>query len=144
VELFWKNGFPEADPKKLANFGFYSVRPGLEYHGNNGEMAKILHKAIGQSPRHIHYVKYSNNNSNSNKNSHNDNNNNPPHANNVNSYLSPVHNNIHNIKTTTTSSIITTIIAAIITAIIFILIYKEQLYNLPPMTTTTTSALLLR
>jgi len=47
TESFWKNGFPESDPKKLANMGFYAVRPGLEYHGNNGEMSKLLHKAIG-------------------------------------------------------------------------------------------------
>eukprot|EP00241_Pyramimonas_parkeae_P000420 CAMPEP_0114250742 /NCGR_PEP_ID=MMETSP0058-20121206/14870_1 /TAXON_ID=36894 /ORGANISM="Pyramimonas parkeae, CCMP726" /LENGTH=1531 /DNA_ID=CAMNT_0001364439 /DNA_START=430 /DNA_END=5025 /DNA_ORIENTATION=+ len=47
TESFWKNGFPEQDMKKLDNFGFYSVRPGLEYHSNNGDLSKLLHKAIG-------------------------------------------------------------------------------------------------
>jgi len=47
VESFWSSAFQDEEMKKLANFGFYSVRPGLEYHGNNGEMAKLLHKSIG-------------------------------------------------------------------------------------------------
>ncbi|KAK3249813.1 hypothetical protein CYMTET_40777 [Cymbomonas tetramitiformis] len=47
TENFWKSGFPEEEIKKLDNFGFFQVRPGLEYHGNNGQMSKILHQAIG-------------------------------------------------------------------------------------------------
>jgi len=47
TETFWKAGFPDDDLKKLNNFGFYQSRPGMEYHSNNGDLAKLLHKAIG-------------------------------------------------------------------------------------------------
>ena len=42
---FWKSAFPEAS--KLVPFGFFQSKPGLEYHGNNQEMSKLLHKAVG-------------------------------------------------------------------------------------------------
>jgi len=47
TEAFWAKGFPEKDYKKLENFGFIQDRSGLEYHANNQEMAKYLHKAVG-------------------------------------------------------------------------------------------------
>ncbi|CAM6094651.1 unnamed protein product [Calypogeia fissa] len=43
---FWAKGFSEENLKKLENFGFIQVRPGGEYHGNNPEMSKLLHKAV--------------------------------------------------------------------------------------------------
>nr|YP_009295371.1 ferredoxin-dependent glutamate synthase [Dasya binghamiae]AOH77383.1 ferredoxin-dependent glutamate synthase [Dasya binghamiae] len=33
-------------PKKLPNLGYVQYRPGAEYHVNNPEMSKILHKAV--------------------------------------------------------------------------------------------------
>nr|YP_009392008.1 glutamate synthase [Periphykon beckeri]ARW60356.1 glutamate synthase [Periphykon beckeri] len=33
-------------PKKLPNFGYVQYRPGAEYHVNNPEMSKTLHKAV--------------------------------------------------------------------------------------------------
>jgi len=47
AEEFWASGFPEKDLKQLPNFGFLQSRSGLEYHANNQEMSKHLHKAIG-------------------------------------------------------------------------------------------------
>eukprot|EP00850_Spirogloea_muscicola_P015685 SM000122S25792 [mRNA] locus=s122:403536:415500:+ [translate_table: standard] len=44
--LFWSKGFVEEAGKKLENFGFIQSRVGGEYHGNNPEMTKLLHKAI--------------------------------------------------------------------------------------------------
>ncbi|BBN01830.1 glutamate synthase (ferredoxin) [Marchantia polymorpha subsp. ruderalis] len=43
---FWSKGFSEEQVKKLENFGFIQFRPGGEYHGNNPEMSKLLHKAV--------------------------------------------------------------------------------------------------
>ncbi|CAM6047747.1 unnamed protein product [Sphagnum compactum] len=43
---FWSKGFSEETSKKLENFGFIQLRPGGEYHGNNPEMSKLLHKAV--------------------------------------------------------------------------------------------------
>ena len=45
---FWANG-AGADGDKLENFGFITSRSGLEYHGNNPEMSKLLHKAVRES-----------------------------------------------------------------------------------------------
>lgn len=42
---FWKSAFPQGG--KLVPFGFFQAKPGLEYHGNNQEMSKLLHKAVG-------------------------------------------------------------------------------------------------
>lgn len=40
-------GFPEKDMTKLEDYGFVASRPRGEYHANNQQMAKLLHKAIG-------------------------------------------------------------------------------------------------
>lgn len=43
----WVQGFPEKAVNKLEDFGFIQSRPKGEYHANNQQMAKLLHKAIG-------------------------------------------------------------------------------------------------
>ncbi|KAL1220143.1 Ferredoxin-dependent glutamate synthase 2 [Cardamine amara subsp. amara] len=43
---FWVRAFSEDTAKRLENFGFIQSRPGGEYHGNNPEMSKLLHKAV--------------------------------------------------------------------------------------------------
>eukprot|EP00216_Chloropicon_sp_CCMP2111_P005718 CAMPEP_0198237244 /NCGR_PEP_ID=MMETSP1446-20131203/3089_1 /TAXON_ID=1461542 ORGANISM="Unidentified sp, Strain CCMP2111" /NCGR_SAMPLE_ID=MMETSP1446 /ASSEMBLY_ACC=CAM_ASM_001112 /LENGTH=1611 /DNA_ID=CAMNT_0043919327 /DNA_START=169 /DNA_END=5004 /DNA_ORIENTATION=- len=43
---FWTKAFPDL-PKGLEFFGFIQSRPTGEYHGNNPEMSKLLHKAVG-------------------------------------------------------------------------------------------------
>lgn len=44
-------------PKKLTNLGYVQYRPGAEYHVNNPEMSKTLHKAVrSQDP--LLYAKY--------------------------------------------------------------------------------------
>ncbi|GER25787.1 glutamate synthase [Striga asiatica] len=43
---FWIKAFSEDTAKRLENFGFIQFRPGGEYHGNNPEMSKLLHKAV--------------------------------------------------------------------------------------------------
>ncbi|KAK9125021.1 hypothetical protein Scep_013867 [Stephania cephalantha] len=45
---FWVKAFSEDTAKRLENFGFIQSRPGGEYHGNNPEMSKLLHKAVRQ------------------------------------------------------------------------------------------------
>ena len=40
-------GFPEKAMNKLEDFGFIQSRPKGEYHANNQQMSKLLHKAIG-------------------------------------------------------------------------------------------------
>lgn len=45
VADFWKSAMPSLS--KLPATGFFQPKPGLEYHGNNQEMSKLLHKAIG-------------------------------------------------------------------------------------------------
>ncbi|XP_038695759.1 ferredoxin-dependent glutamate synthase, chloroplastic-like isoform X1 [Tripterygium wilfordii] len=45
---FWVKAFSEDTAKRLENFGFIQFRPGGEYHGNNPEMSKLLHKAVRQ------------------------------------------------------------------------------------------------
>ena len=40
-------GFPDKDITKLEDYGFIASRPRGEYHANNQQMAKLLHKAIG-------------------------------------------------------------------------------------------------
>ncbi|CAN1259861.1 Ferredoxin-dependent glutamate synthase, chloroplastic [Linum perenne] len=44
----WVKAFSEDTAKRLENFGFIQFRPGGEYHGNNPEMSKLLHKAVRQ------------------------------------------------------------------------------------------------
>nr|QCI08643.1 glutamate synthase [Sphondylothamnion multifidum] len=52
IELFntsvfvYKSAFDMALPKKLPNLGYVQYRPGAEYHVNNPEMSKTLHKAV--------------------------------------------------------------------------------------------------
>lgn len=43
---FWVKAFSEDTARRLENFGFIQFRPGGEYHGNNPEMSKLLHKAV--------------------------------------------------------------------------------------------------
>ena len=43
---FYGKAFPELTIKKLENLGFIQYRKGGEYHLNNPEMAKLLHKAV--------------------------------------------------------------------------------------------------
>ncbi|GAB2267141.1 Ferredoxin-dependent glutamate synthase [Dionaea muscipula] len=45
---FWVKAFSQDTAKRLENFGFIQFRPGGEYHGNNPEMSKLLHKAVRQ------------------------------------------------------------------------------------------------
>eukprot|EP00245_Coleochaete_scutata_P012805 TRINITY_DN501_c2_g4_i1.p1 TRINITY_DN501_c2_g4~~TRINITY_DN501_c2_g4_i1.p1 ORF type:complete len:1642 (-),score=381.86 TRINITY_DN501_c2_g4_i1:1105-6030(-) len=44
---FWARGFREST-SKLENFGFIQALPKGEFHGNNPEMSKLLHKAVRQ------------------------------------------------------------------------------------------------
>ncbi|MDY6802600.1 MAG: glutamate synthase-related protein, partial [Cyanobacteriota bacterium] len=43
---FHQKAFPQMGGKKLENYGFVQYRPGAEYHMNNPEMSKALHKAV--------------------------------------------------------------------------------------------------
>ncbi|CAI6000519.1 unnamed protein product [Closterium sp. NIES-64] len=45
---FWAKGFGAEGKGKLENMGFLQVRQGGEYHSNNPEMSKLLHKAVRQ------------------------------------------------------------------------------------------------
>ncbi len=54
---FHRKAFPELTSKKLENFGFIQFRPGGEYHMNNPEMAKALHKAVATNS-YDHYEMY--------------------------------------------------------------------------------------
>lgn len=47
MSCIWVQGFPEKAVNKLEDFGFIQSRPKGEYHANNQQMAKLLHKAIG-------------------------------------------------------------------------------------------------
>lgn len=40
-------GFPEKEYKKLEDYGFIQSRPKGEFHVNNQQMSKLLHKAVG-------------------------------------------------------------------------------------------------
>ena len=44
-------------PKKLPNLGYVQYRPSAEYHVNNPEMSKTLHKAVRNQDKEL-YVKY--------------------------------------------------------------------------------------
>ncbi|CAL5423087.1 unnamed protein product [Camellia sinensis] len=53
---FWVRAFSEDTAKRLENFGFIQFRPGGEYHGNNPEMSKLLHKAVRQKSESAYSV----------------------------------------------------------------------------------------
>lgn len=53
---FWLKGFGEESARKLENYGFIQSRPGGEYHGNNPEMSKLLHKAVREGNRDAYAV----------------------------------------------------------------------------------------
>eukprot|EP00244_Chara_vulgaris_P002120 TRINITY_DN135_c0_g1_i2.p1 TRINITY_DN135_c0_g1~~TRINITY_DN135_c0_g1_i2.p1 ORF type:complete len:1782 (-),score=343.10 TRINITY_DN135_c0_g1_i2:689-5836(-) len=57
---FWSKGLSPESVKKLDNFGFIQFRPGGEHHGNNPEMAKLLHKAIREknAEAYAYYQEY--------------------------------------------------------------------------------------
>jgi glutamate synthase (ferredoxin) len=57
VISFHHRAFPELTGKKLENFGFIQYRPAGEYHMNNPEMSKALHKAVA-SGQYDHYEVY--------------------------------------------------------------------------------------
>ena len=53
-------GFPEKASTKLEDYGYIQSRPKGEYHANNQQMAKLLHKAVqlgdngpGNKVRHV-------------------------------------------------------------------------------------------
>nr|YP_009394079.1 glutamate synthase [Rhodomela confervoides]ARW62641.1 glutamate synthase [Rhodomela confervoides] len=47
--FIYKLAFVSELPKKLPNLGYVQYRPGAEYHVNNPEMSKTLHKAVRNS-----------------------------------------------------------------------------------------------
>ncbi len=57
MSLFHRHAFPELPAKKLENFGFINSRPKGEYHINNPEMSKALHKAVAER-NYDHYEVY--------------------------------------------------------------------------------------
>ncbi|HEY9620116.1 MAG TPA: glutamate synthase-related protein, partial [Crinalium sp.] len=59
ILTFHGRAFPELSSKKLENFGFFNYKPGGEYHMNSPEMAKALHKAVGNKS-YDHYEVYQN------------------------------------------------------------------------------------
>lgn len=46
-EAFWIKGFPDKAMTKLEDYGYIQSKPKGEYHANNQQMAKLLHKAVG-------------------------------------------------------------------------------------------------
>nr|WDA99068.1 glutamate synthase [Gronococcus sybilensis] len=55
---FYSSAFSEVNKKKLENCGFVQYRPGGEYHINNPEMSKALHKAVrGYNPQYYESYK---------------------------------------------------------------------------------------
>ena len=46
-----EQGFPDKALSKLEDYGFIQSRPRGEYHANNQQMSKLLHKAIGLGDR---------------------------------------------------------------------------------------------
>nr|YP_009313660.1 Glutamate synthase [Helminthocladia australis]SCW21914.1 Glutamate synthase [Helminthocladia australis] len=57
VEKNYIKAFDKALPKKLKNLGYVQYRPGAEYHVNNPEMSKTLHKAVRSKDTDL-YNKY--------------------------------------------------------------------------------------
>ena len=50
--------FPELNLSKLEFMGFVKYRSGAEYHRNNPELSKALHKAVAQGPGYDHFSTY--------------------------------------------------------------------------------------
>jgi len=50
--------FPELNRSKLEFMGFVQYRSGAEYHRNNPELSKALHKAVAQGPAYDHFSTY--------------------------------------------------------------------------------------
>jgi len=50
--------FPELNRSKLEFMGFVQYRSGAEYHRNNPELSKALHKAVAQGPGYDHFATY--------------------------------------------------------------------------------------
>nr|YP_009313249.1 Glutamate synthase [Dichotomaria marginata]SCW21503.1 Glutamate synthase [Dichotomaria marginata] len=57
VLSYYRKAFDGDLPKKLPNLGYVQYRPGAEYHVNNPEMSKTLHKAVRSKDSSL-YVKY--------------------------------------------------------------------------------------
>ena len=55
--LMYNQAFVTEMPKKLVNQGYVQYRPSAEYHVNNPEMAKTLHKAVRSKDTNL-YFKY--------------------------------------------------------------------------------------
>nr|AOM64563.1 ferredoxin-dependent glutamate synthase [Riquetophycus sp.] len=53
----YNSAFIESLPKKLTNLGYVQYRPSAEYHVNNPEMSKTLHKAVRNKDINL-YSKY--------------------------------------------------------------------------------------
>ena len=53
----YQSAFVQDLPKKLPNLGFVQYRPSAEYHVNNPEMSKTLHKAVRNNDNSL-YEKY--------------------------------------------------------------------------------------
>jgi glutamate synthase (ferredoxin) len=54
---FHQKAFPELTANKLENMGFVQARPSGEYHMNNPQMTKLLHKALREN-QYDHYQLY--------------------------------------------------------------------------------------
>jgi len=52
----WEKGAAADSIKKIENYGALNSRPGLDYHGNNPEMAKLLHKAVREGEDDLYSV----------------------------------------------------------------------------------------
>ena len=50
--------FPELNRSKLEFMGFVQYRSGAEYHRNNPELSKALHKAGAMGPGYDHFSTY--------------------------------------------------------------------------------------
>nr|YP_009313864.1 Glutamate synthase [Hommersandiophycus borowitzkae]SCW22118.1 Glutamate synthase [Hommersandiophycus borowitzkae] len=57
LETTYRSAFDVVLPKKLVNLGYVQYRPGAEYHVNNPEMSKTLHKAVRSKDQSL-YNKY--------------------------------------------------------------------------------------
>ena len=57
VQKTYESAFFVDIPKKLVNLGYVQYRPGAEYHINNPQMSKMLHKAV-RSQDQLFYDKY--------------------------------------------------------------------------------------
>ena len=57
VTSVYNSAFSPSLPKKLPNLGYVQYRPSAEYHVNNPEMSKTLHKAVRNQDNTL-YLKY--------------------------------------------------------------------------------------